>query len=120
MAYRLTYTSTRPDTSEDWYFFKEGADAGFETNSTHFRNWLDARSDVTVTLTVAEDNLSFKWELDFADEDEVETVGGLVFSKINRIPKSNEEFNIDDIVNIKVLRASERKILTVQIRKIVN
>ena len=68
MAYRLTYTSTRPDTSEDWYFFKEGADAGFETNSTHFRNWLDARSDVTVTLTVAEDNLSFKWELDFADE----------------------------------------------------
>ena len=57
MAYTLTYTSTRPDTSEDWYFFKEGADAGVETNSTHFRNWLDARSDVTVTLTVAEDNL---------------------------------------------------------------
>ena len=55
-----------------------------------------------------------------ADEDEVETVGGLVFSKINRIPKNNEEFNIDDIVNIKVLRANERKILTVQIRKIVN
>lgn len=68
MAYRLTYTSTRPDTSADWYFFYETADAGFETNATHFRNWLDARSDVTVTLTVAEDNLSFKWELDFADE----------------------------------------------------
>ena len=50
----------------------------------------------------------------------METVGGLVFSKINRIPKNNEEFNIDDIVNIKVLRANERKILTVQIRKIVN
>ena len=62
----------------------------------------------------------FNVNLDFADEDEVETVGGLVFSKINRIPKNNEEFNIDDIVNIKVLRANERKILTVQIRKIVN
>ena len=62
----------------------------------------------------------FNINLDFADEDEVETVGGLVFSKINRIPKDNEEFNIDDIVNIKVLRANERKILTVQIRKIVN
>ena len=62
----------------------------------------------------------FKINLDFADEDEVETVGGLVFSKINRIPKSNEEFNIDDIVNIKVLKANERKILTVQIRKIFN
>ena len=69
MAYRLTYTSTRPDTTKDWYFFAEDADSGFETNGTHFRNWLDARSDVTVTLTVAEDNLSFKWELDFADED---------------------------------------------------
>ena len=68
MAYRLTYTSTRPDTSTNWYFFAEGADAGFETNGTHFRNWLDARYDVTVALTIAEDNLSFKWELDFADE----------------------------------------------------
>ena len=62
----------------------------------------------------------FKINLDFADEDEVETVGGLVFSKINRIPKSNEEFNIDNIVNIKVLKANERKIITVQIRKIIN
>ena len=62
----------------------------------------------------------FKINLDFADEDEVETVGGLVFSKINRIPKSNEEFNIDNYVNIKVLKANQRKIITVQIRKILN
>ena len=62
----------------------------------------------------------FNIKFDFADEDEIETVGGLVFSKINRIPKSKEEFNIDDLVNIKVLRANERKIITVQIRKIVN
>ena len=55
-----------------------------------------------------------------ASEEEIETVGGLVFSKINRIPKSNEEFNIDDIINIKILRANERKILTVHITKIVN
>ncbi len=68
------------------------------------------------------DNLEkdFNINLDFADEDEIETVGGLVYSKINRIPKNNEEFNIDDLVNIKVIRANERKILTVQIRKIVN
>ena len=52
--------------------------------------------------------------------EEIETVGGLVFSKINRIPLSNEEFNIDDIINIKVLRANERKIITVQITKIVS
>jgi magnesium and cobalt transporter len=62
----------------------------------------------------------FKINLTVADEEEIETVGGLVFSKINRIPKSNEEFNIDDIINIKILRANERKILTVHITKIVS
>jgi len=62
----------------------------------------------------------FNINLTVADEEEIETVGGLVFSKINRIPKSNEEFNIDEIINIKILRANERKILTVHITKIVN
>ena len=62
----------------------------------------------------------FNINLTVADEEEIETVGGLVFSKINRIPKSNEEFNIDNIINIKILRANERKILTVHITKLVN
>ena len=62
----------------------------------------------------------FNINLTVADEEEIETVGGLVFSKINRIPKSNEEFNIDDIIIIKILRANERKILTVHITKIVS
>ena len=62
----------------------------------------------------------FNINLIVADEEEIETVGGLVFSKINRIPKSNEEFNIDDIINIKIIRANERKILTVHITKIIN
>ena len=76
--------------------------------------------EVNASYRVEDLEKYFKINLDFADEDEVETVGGLVFSKINRIPKSNEEINIDDIVNIKVLKANERKIITVQIRKILN
>jgi CBS domain containing-hemolysin-like protein len=70
--------------------------------------------DIDEEIIKKEDNLIV------ADEEEIETVGGLVFSKINRIPKSNEEFNIDDIINIKILRANERKILTVHITKILN
>ena len=62
----------------------------------------------------------FNINLTVADEEEIETVGGLVFSKINRIPINNEEFNIDDIINIKILRANERKILTVHITKLIN
>ena len=76
--------------------------------------------EVNASYRVEDLEKYFKINLDFADEDEVETVGGLVFSKINRIPKSNEEFNIDNIVKIKVLKANERKIITVQIRKILN
>ena len=74
--------------------------------------------EVNASYRVDDLEKHFNVNLEFADEDEVETVGGLVFSKINRIPKSNEEFNIDDIINIKILRANERKILTVQITKI--
>jgi len=76
--------------------------------------------EVNASYRIDDLERDFNINLDFADEDEIETVGGLVFSKINRIPKSKEEFSIDDLVNIKVLRANERKIITVQIRKIVN
>ena len=62
----------------------------------------------------------FNINLTVADEEEIETVGGLVFSKINRIPKGNEEFDINGLINIKILKANERKILTVHITKLVN
>ena len=51
---------------------------------------------------------------------EIDTVGGLIFSKINRIPHKNEVFNIHDLISIKIIKASERKILTIQIRKVDN
>ena len=62
----------------------------------------------------------FNINLTVADEEEIETVGGLVFSKINRIPKIKEEFDIDGVIKIKILKANERKILTVHITKLVN
>ncbi len=76
--------------------------------------------EVSASYSIDELESDFNINIEVADEEEIETVGGLVFSKINRIPKNNEEFNIDNLVNIKVLRANERKILTVEIRKIVN
>ena len=75
---------------------------------------------VSASYSIDQLEVDFNINLKVADEEEIETVGGLVFSKINRIPKINEEFNIDDIVNIKVLRANERKIITVQIIKLSN
>jgi len=51
---------------------------------------------------------------------EIDTVGGLIFSKINRIPHNNEIFDIHGLIKIKIIKASERKILTIQIRKVDN
>ena len=51
---------------------------------------------------------------------EIDTVGGLIFSKINRIPHNNEVFDIQNLIKIKIIKASERKILTIQIRKVDN
>ena len=51
---------------------------------------------------------------------EIDTVGGLIFSKINRIPHNNEVFDIQGLIKIKIIKASERKILTIQIRKVDN
>ena len=51
---------------------------------------------------------------------EIDTVGGLIFSKINRIPQNNEVFDIQGLIKIKIIKASERKILTIKIRKVDN
>ena len=51
---------------------------------------------------------------------EIDTVGGLIFSKINRIPHNNEFFDIQGLIKIKIIEASERKILTIQIQKVNN
>ena len=51
---------------------------------------------------------------------EIGTVGGLIFSKINRIPHNNEFFDIQGLIKIKIIKASERKIFTIQIRKVDN
>tara|TARA_Y100001970_G_C13987796_1_gene726597 strand:+ start:61 stop:906 length:846 start_codon:yes stop_codon:yes gene_type:complete len=58
-----------------------------------------------------------KIDVKMSEEDEIYTVGGLVYSKINRIPKTNEVIKIDDKFSIKILKSNNRKIETVEIKK---
>ena len=51
-------------------------------------------------------------------EDEVSTIGGLVYSTINRIPKNNEVIKINENLVIKILKSNSRKIEIVEIKKI--
>ncbi len=50
------------------------------------------------------------------DDDEIFTVGGLVYSKINRIPKNNEIIKTEDNLIIKIIKSNNRKIETVEIK----
>ena len=76
--------------------------------------------EVDASYRIDELEKYFSISLDIADEEEIDTVGGLVFAKINRIPKDDESFKIDNMINIKIIKANERKILAVQIRKLDN
>ena len=50
---------------------------------------------------------------------EIDTLGGLIFSKINRIPKANEIFDIDGLIKIKIIKVTERKIITLEVKKVI-
>ena len=51
-------------------------------------------------------------------EDEISTIGGLVYSTINKIPKNNEVIKINENLIIKILKSNSRKIEIVEIKKI--
>ncbi len=59
----------------------------------------------------------FKIKISVSDDDEIFTVGGLVYSKINRIPTNNETIKMDNNLIIKIIKSNNRKIETVEIKK---
>ena len=59
----------------------------------------------------------FKLNISKPLEDEIYTVGGLVYSKINRIPINNEIINLNDDLVVKIIKSNNRKIETLEIKK---
>ena len=59
----------------------------------------------------------FKIKISLSDDDEVFTVGGLVYSQINRIPKNNEIIKVNENLIFKILKSNNRKIETIEIKK---
>ena len=59
----------------------------------------------------------FNIKIKRTDEDEIFTVGGLVYSSIiNRIPNTNEIIKTEDNLMIKIIKSNNRKIETVEIK----
>ena len=59
----------------------------------------------------------FNFKITRNPEDEIFTVGGLVYSHINRIPKNNEFITTEDNLTIKIIKSNNRKIETLEIKK---
>ena len=52
------------------------------------------------------------------DDDEIDTVGGLLFFLANKVPKNSQVYNYENILEFKVIKASARRIESLQITKI--
>ena len=81
---------------------------------------LEKKNDLIIvdaTFRIEELEKFFKIKIKKNEEDEIFTVGGLVYSKINRIPKNNEIINIDENLIIKIIKSNNRKIETIEIKK---
>ena len=52
------------------------------------------------------------------DEDEIDTVGGLLFYIANKVPKNNQVYRFKDMLQFRVVKASARRIESIEIKKI--
>ena len=78
------------------------------------------KDSITVNSNYRIEDLENYFNLKIAKtyEDEVSTIGGLVYSTINKIPKNNEVIKINENLVIKILKSNSRKIEIVEIKKI--
>ena len=58
-------------------------------------------------------------KIDLKEEDEIDTVGGLLFSIANKVPKNNQIYLYKNTLQLKVIKASARKIESIEIKKII-
>ena len=58
-------------------------------------------------------------QVDIKDEDEIDTVGGLLFYIANKVPKNNQVYKFKDILQFRVIKASARRIESIEIKKII-
>ena len=77
------------------------------------------KDSITVYSSYRIENLEeyFKIKIQRSEDDEIFTVGGLVYSKINRIPKTNEIIKIETNLSFKVIKSNNRQIKILEIIK---
>jgi magnesium and cobalt transporter len=61
----------------------------------------------------------FDIKIDLGSEEEIDTVGGLLFFLANKVPKNNQVYKYKESLKFKVIKASARRIESLQIKKII-
>ena len=61
----------------------------------------------------------FQLKIKEAKEEEIDTVGGLVSYVANKVPKINEVFVFNNQLKFKILEADERRVIALEIKKII-
>ena len=61
----------------------------------------------------------FNIQINLEADNEIDTVGGMLFYIANKVPKNNQIFKYGKNLQLKVMRASARRIEALEITKIV-
>ena len=61
----------------------------------------------------------FQLKIKEAKEEEIDTVGGLVSYVANKVPNINEVFVFNNQLKFKILKSDERRVITLEIKKII-
>jgi len=73
-------------------------------------NTFEAKAEMTIDEFNKETNFNIS-------NDEVDTIGGYIFSKINRVPFTGEVINIENQYQFEIIDADPRKIKKIKIIK---
>ena len=73
---------------------------------------------VKASYKIIELEKQFNIKIDLKDEEEIDTVGGLLFFMANKVPKNNQIFSFKNILKFRVINASPRRIESLEITKI--
>ena len=60
----------------------------------------------------------FNIKINLGGEEEIDSVGGLLFYIANKVPKNNQVYKFKDILQFRVIKASARRIESLEIKKI--
>jgi magnesium and cobalt transporter len=74
--------------------------------------------DASFKIQDLENYFNLKIVLEDDEDDDIDTVGGMLFYIANKVPKNNQIYKYQNILQFKVIKASARRIESLEIKKI--